>query len=375
MFLGDLYLISFKTQLILKKFYKKMDKIQLISLTVAILQRMFGEEIANKVLNALIKPHNFFYIDRIHDFQNRKPIPRLTLFLTGKGCQWALETGGCSMCAFGKFVHQIGRNFSNQDILSLSEIAITLTKSKKPINLTIYNGGSFLNDKEISPNVQLEICKKVREHPSIQTLFIESRVEFIDEKKIKRIKNILKGKPLTIGIGLESQDDKIRNTIIKKGLSKENYEKAIKLLKKEKIKVLTYVFLKPIELSEKEAIYDTIKTIEYAFQIGTDEVALESAFVQEGTLMAKLFKENKYKPPWLWSIIEVIKKTFNLGPVHVGGFSDEPLPIATPDNCPQCSEKIKKLLQQCREIHDINLFNNLECECYKKWEEEARITP
>lgn len=336
---------------------------------------LFGEKIASKFLNVLIRPHNFFYIEKIYDFQKRKPISRLILSLPGKGCQFALESGGCTMCGFGKFSHQIGKNFSNKDLIALYKIAITLTKDIRPTNLVIYNGGSFLNDNEISPSVQLEICERVSNHPSIKNLLVESRVEFIDEKKIKRMKNTLQEKTLTIGIGLESQNDKIRNTIIKKGLNKEDYEKVIKLLKKEGIRVLTYVLLKPVYLSEKEAIEEAIKTIEYAFKVGADDVALESAFVQEGTLMAKLFKENNYTPPWLWSIIEVIKKTYNLGSVHVGGFSDQPPPIATPDNCPHCSEEIKKLLQQYRGTHDITLFNNLKCGCYKKWKKEVGITP
>lgn len=335
------------------------------------MEKFLGKKVLIKLLNSIVKNQKFFYVDKIYDFDQKTSVSRLTVFLPGKGCEWFVKRGGCSMCAFGKKAFEVGKNFSNKDLLLLYEIAVNFTKNDYPFNLTIYNGGSFLNDKEISTNVQLKICEKVKNHPSIKKLFIESRVEFIKDYKIKKLKEYLGNKKLVIGIGLESQDERIRNIYIKKGLKKKDYEKVIKILHNNNVKVLTYVFLKPIYLSEKEAIEEAIKTIEYAFKAGTDEVALESAFIQEGTMMAKLFYENKYKPPWLWSIIEVIKKTYHQGPIHIGSFTDEPPPIATPFNCPLCSLKIRNRLQQYRETHNINLFDDLECECYELWKKEV----
>jgi len=335
--------------------------------------KILGRERAITLLNFVTKNQKFFSIDRVYDFQEKTPIARLILLLPGKGCEWARKTGGCTMCAFGKKAEEIGKNFSPEDLLALYEISIDLTRNERPLNLTIHNGGSFLNDNEIPFDTQLKICKKVNQHPSLKKLFIESRVEFINGQKIKSLKNELQNKTLIIGIGLEAQDDKIRNIFIKKGLDKKDYGKAVKLLKENGVRVLTYVFLKPICLTEKEAIEEAIKTIKYAFEAGTDEIALEVAFIQEGTLMAKLFKEKKYKPPWLWSIIEIIKKTYRLGPIHIGGFEDEPPPIAIPSNCPLCSSKIKNFLQQYREIHDINLLNELRCNCYNVWKRKVKI--
>ncbi len=347
-----------------------MRVLQILPSLLSKINKIFGKKTTIKLLNLITRNQRFFYVDKIYDFDEKTTISRLVLLLPGKGCEWAVKTGGCTMCAFGKRAQELGQKFSGDDLFTLFQIAINLTITDRPLNLTIYNGGSFLNDNEIPFETQMKICQGVGEHPSLKKLFIESRIEFINERKIGALKNKLKDKMLIIGIGLEAQDDKIRNSFIKKGVEKKNYEKIIKFLKQNNVKTLTYVFLKPIFLTEKEAVEEAIKTIKYAFEVGTDEVALETAFIQEGTLMAKLFKENKYKPPWLWSIIEVIKKTYNLGPIHIGGFNDEPPPIAIPSNCPLCSEKIKDLLQKYRETHDINLFNNLTCECYKLWKKE-----
>lgn len=345
-----------------------MLSLQLIFLLTRIINKIIGKKTAINFLNFTAKKQKFFYTEKIYDFTEKKLVTQLTLFLPGKGCAWAKKTGGCTMCAFGKEAIKIGKNFSGKDLLLLYEIAVNLTQNENPFSLAIYNGGSFLNDEEIPFEVQIEICQKVKKHPSLSKLLVESRVEYITEQKIKTLKDALGNKILIIGIGLESQDDKIRNEFIKKGLSKKNYERTIKLLKKQNVKTLTYVFLKPIYIPEKEAIEEAVKTILYAFKTGTDEVALEIAFIQENTLMAKLFQEKRYKPPWLWSIIEVIKKTHKAGPIRIGSFNDMPPPIATAENCPLCSLKVKMAIQKFRETNDLSMLNNLDCQCRKEWE-------
>jgi archaeosine synthase beta-subunit len=332
---------------------------------------VFAKIGGKKFIDSILKVLNerFYNIDLIYDFDKKLPITRLTLLLPGKGCSWACsKSGGCTMCGFPQKVREIGKKFTSQNLISLYRTADLLSRRGKPEILAIYNAGSFINDNEIPFEVQKTICERVKEHPTIQTLLIESRAEFVKEERIKLLKNILGNKKLIIAIGLESQDDKIRNKYINKGLSKATYEKAIKTIKGNGIKSSAYVFIKPIFVSEGEAIEEAAKTAQYAFKTGTDEVAFESAFIQPNTLMEKLYRENKFKPPWLWSIIEVIKRTHNLGHIRIGGFDDEPPPIAIPSNCTKCSEKIMVAFQQYRENHDINSINNLTCSCKKDWE-------
>ena len=345
-----------------------MSTIQLLLPLVYIIKKLTGKKGVRFFLNLVSQGEQFYRLDTIYDFDEKKTVTRLILLLPGKGCAWAQKTGGCTMCGFSQRIKQIGKQFTDKDLLALYTITELLTIKDKPSMLTIYNAGSFINDNEISPEVQKKICQKVENHPTIKKLFIESRAEFVTETKIKTLKNILKNKGLIIAIGLEAQDDKIRNIYIRKGLSKKSYEEAINTIRQNGIKSLTYIFIKPIYLNEREAIKEAINTAKYAFKTGTNEVAFESAFIQEGTLMEVLYQKGKFKPPWLWSIIEVIKRTNHLGPIHLGGFEDEPPPIAIPSNCPQCSEKIRKTLQEYRETNNIKLFDNLRCNCKKDWQ-------
>jgi len=311
----------------------------------------------------------FSYLDKEFDPKTDRNISRWVLLLPGSGCSWAKRGGGCFMCGFKTKIEEIqkGQPASHGRLMTIFLLGKLTTIGRSPQSLTIYNGGSFLNDEEIPLKTQLEICRKVAKHITIKKLFVESRPEFVTEEKIKLLVSVLKGKVLEVGIGLECQSDEIRARCINKGFLRKDYEKAAAILNRNGADLLTYVFLKPIFLAEKEAVEEAIATIEYAFLTGSDEVALESAFIQKGTKMEVLYNRGEYKPPWLWSIIEVVKNTYHLGTVRIGGFEDEPQPIDIPQNCPKCSSFIMKLFEEYKKSGNVRLFDGLDCECKQVW--------
>lgn len=341
--------------------------IQLLVNSIRWIKIIFGKRRADFLINFITKGEKFYCLDKVYDHQEKKTIKRLILLLPGKGCAWAKETGGCSMCGFSCKIKELRRNFSSNDLIALYRIAELMTIEEMPKNLTIYNAGSFLNDFEIPQKVQIKICDLVKKHPSIKILFIESRTEFITEQKIKKLTSVLENKKLEVGIGLEAVTDEVRNKFIRKGLSLQAYEQAVKILKDNNALSLTYILIKPPYLNERQTIKEAIKSAEYAYKTKSDKIAFEATFVQEGTMIAELYKKGKFRPPWLWTIIEILQKTHHLSNIQIGKFNDEPTPIATPHNCPKCSSQIEKIIQQYREKNNIHLFDNLDCECKKIW--------
>ncbi|MCX6786119.1 MAG: hypothetical protein NTZ18_04720 [Candidatus Komeilibacteria bacterium] len=272
----------------------------------------------------------------------------------------------------------IAKYFGGRALHPLYWIGYFGIRSQNPQNLTIYNGGSFLNSgreisgskPEIPYSLQTAICRHVGQHPTIQKLFVESRPEFITRSNIGSLTDLLQGKVLQVGIGLESKNNKVRNSILRKGINLGQFENAVSVLKEYKAKSLAYVFFKPMELSEEEAIDDAVHTIQYCFEAGVDEVSLSCAFIQDGTKMADQYRKGAYQLPRLWSIIEVIKKTAPLGPVRIGTFEDDPPPIAIPRNCPQCTETVMQAIGQYRRTFNLSLFNQLHCPCEETWLKE-----
>lgn len=314
----------------------------------------------------------FSYVDEIYDAKKSELRKRWVLLLPGNGCSWAKKSGGCSMCGFNYRLSRINRGKRSFLTKPLKNFrwAKTLIEDRKPSNLTIYNGGSFLNDGEMPRDVQEKICEEVSESPYVDSLFVESRPEFVSEEKIKSLNSLLGTKSLKVGMGLECVTDYYRDYYVHKGLSRYRFQEAVNILKQNDVAVLVYVFLKPIHLGEKESINEAIGTVEYAFSIGADEVALESAFIQEGTVMKELYSQGEFEPPWLWSIIEVIKQVHHLGPVYIGGFEDEPPPIDIPHNCPKCSSRIRKIFQEYNKTLNASLLKRRYCECLAIWKKK-----
>ncbi len=321
---------------------------------------------------------DFSAVDDFFDPQKKKMTKRWILLLPALSlCHWYLKCGGCTMCGFNgptsgkqKFAW-ITKYFGGLALHLLYWLGYWGIKNQNPENMTIYNGGNFLNSgfnpikakAEIPLSLQKTICRHVGQHPTIKKVFVESRPDFIKDETIAPLIKLLNGKTLQIGIGLESADETVRNSILNKGMSRLQFEQAIQTIRENGAQSLAYVFLKPMQLSENEAIEDAIKTIQYCFRVGVSEIALSCAFIQEGTVMHDLYQQGKYQPPNLWSILKVIKATAHLGPIRIGGFEDDPPPIAIPKSCPSCNDRIIKAIEQYRQSHDLSLFDDLTCHC------------
>ena len=312
---------------------------------------------------------DFSSVDTIFDPLLKRKSRRWLLELPGAGCEWWKKSGGCTMCAFNQATQRYtfgGKLYPNFIFMLLFYYAYQQVKRKNPELLVIYNGGSFLSDKEIPEKTQLAILRFVEKHPTIKKIMVESRADLITGGKLSRYAEAIDGKDLEIAIGLESVDDAVRNGCLKKGLTKKKFEQAIALCHQVGFSVFAYVFLKPPCLSEKEAIEDAVRTIEYCFKVGVDEVSLSCAFVQKDTILYELYKRKEYTPPRLWSIIEVILRTSSLGPVRIGHFDDDPTPIAFPQNCPTCTAEVMAAIEKYRLSHDIATFEGLNCDCKTK---------
>jgi len=102
----------------------------------------------------------FSYVDEIYDAKKSQLIKGWVLLLPGAGCSWAKKSGGCSMCGFNCRLSQINRgkrSFLTKPLKN-SRWVKTLIEDRKPSNLTIYSGGSFLNDGEIPRDLQERFC-------------------------------------------------------------------------------------------------------------------------------------------------------------------------------------------------------------------------
>ena len=284
-----------------------------------------------------------------------------------RGCSWALKSG-CSMC--GYFNDSAWKKVNDTDLLEQYNKAMERYKDQRFVK--IFNSGSFLDDTEIKENVRTKILKDLSK--KAEKISFESRPEYITKNSIKKIKDILKENIIEIGIGLETADDKIRKEKINKGFSFKEYKKATDILKENNIKIKTYVLIKPPHLTEKESIEDAIKTVKKIKDI-TDTISFNPCNVQNKTYVNYLWKEKKYRPPWLFSIIEILKESKKIVGNKVrlkcdisGGGN-----IRGAHNCRECDKNFLKVISDFSINQNTKIFENLKCHCIEKYKDQLEL--
>ena len=295
------------------------------------------------------------------DILKGKIVDTLVIIFRTRGCTWAYKSG-CSMC--GYFNDSAWEKVSDEELISQFNIAMEKFKDQKFVK--IFNSGSFLDEKEISKNVRDKILKDLS--TKVEKVSFESRPEYITNESIKDIKDILKDKVIEIGIGLETADDEIRKNCINKGFTFKDFKKSVDILKKNNIRLKTYVLIKPPFLTEKESINDAIDTVKKIKDF-TDVISFNPCNVQKKTVVEYLWKKNIYRPPWLFSVVKILKESKKIVDENVrlkcdvaGGGS-----IRGAHNCKDCDKKYLKKISKFSLNQDPNLFEKLDCNCKNEW--------
>jgi len=299
------------------------------------------------------------------DVLDNKIVDAYVIIFRTRGCSWALKSG-CSMC--GYFNDSMWENISDNDLLKQLDAALQGYNGEKFVK--IFTSGSFLDDKEIPQNIQKKILGKLFE--TADKVSVESRPEYVTDKKLSEIKKIAGTKIFEVGIGLETANDFVREHSINKGFSFNDYKKAAEALKKHKFKCKTYVLIKPPFLTEKESIEDCIKTVESIKQYA-DTISFNPTNVQRNTVVEYLWKRRQFRPAWLWSIIEILKQSKQITDARVkcdiaGGGN-----IRGAHNCKACNRKILDAIADFSLSQDAKAFNNLNCECKQNWLDQIDI--
>ncbi|MGF7119292.1 archaeosine biosynthesis radical SAM protein RaSEA [Methanobacterium oryzae] len=290
------------------------------------------------------------------------------IILPTPGCAHALsESGGCTMCSY--IADSPLENVSSSQLIDIFKNLMEKHEIKPKTVVKIFVSGSFLNEKELPKEARDEILKILNKEENIEEIVVESRPEFVTEEIIKNCCDLLPDKIFEISIGLESSSDYIKEYKINKGFLNEDFKRAINIIKNlksnYKITSKAYLFVKPILTSEKEAIEDAVASAKYAEKIGVDRISFCPATIHKGTLMEILWRRGSYQPPWIWSILEIIKKVRSEVKIPVimdtSGFGTRRGPF----NCKKCNKKFKNLIIESNLKQTIP--EEFKCECKDKW--------
>jgi radical SAM enzyme (TIGR01210 family) len=282
---------------------------------------------------------------------NSRIVDCLTVILRTKGCSWRK----CLMCGFSReFAEEAGeKELKKQLDYALSH--------KKPDVLKIFTSGSFFDNREVPVEFRKYTYRKIEEL-GISKLIVESRPEYVFNCDCLNMNF-----DVEVGIGLETSNDFIRENCVNKGFKFSDYVKAAEFLTKNSINVRTYLLLKPPFLSEKEAIYDCLKSIEMCEKY-SNTISINPVYVPKKTYLEKLWKAKLYRPPWLWSVIEVLRggakiteRDIICDPVGAGS-------NRASHNCGVCDKPVAKAIKDFSLYQDVGILEDLSCECIDMWE-------
>ncbi len=283
-------------------------------------------------------------------------VDTLVAVLRGKGCFWA-STSGCLMCGYSCDTIS---SVTELDLLAQFDSVLALHEGEK--FLKIYTSGSFFDNNEISPEVRKSMLDKIGD--KFDGLLVESRPEFINTEVIETTWANLDY--LEVAIGLESASDDVRARCINKGFGFEDYEKASRILRDLDVHVRTYLLLKPPFLTERRAIADAVESAELADD-HTHTISFNPVNVQRDTVVERLWRRGSYRPPWLWSLIDVIQKAERSAQARIisspsGGGSRRGV-----HNCGKCDNSILNAISSFSMSGDPQVFDNLDCGCKDIW--------
>lgn len=336
-----------------------------------------NKEIRQKYLNRM-EPHSarelsasWFSEDLLYSGKGNA----IFTILPTPGCAHALsQSGGCTMCSY--IADSPLKKVSSAELVDIFKDNLNKFEILPRTVVKIFVSGSFLNEEEIPREARDEILNILNQENNVEEVVVESRPEYVTEESIQACCSRIPDKIFEVSMGLESSSNYIKEYKINKGFLNEDFQRAvntIKSLKSDyKITSKAYLFVKPILTSEKEAIEDAVASAQYAEELGVDRISFCPATIHKGTLMEVLWRRGSYQPPWIWSVLEIIKKVRSTVKIPVimdtSGFGTR----RGPYNCKKCNKKLKNMIIQSN--IDQSIPEEFDCKCKLKWTADVKYS-
>jgi len=296
-------------------------------------------------------------------YEGGRTYKRKKIILAARGCTAAT----CTMCPIpNEAYYGLNLNFTPEDFLRQFYAAFTTEPIDSYQLVSVYNSGNWFANREIPAGARQGIYQAIA-RSCCEGLMVESLPQFVTPQAIAEAKEYLDGKRLIVGIGLQSADDFIRNVCINTTCTKEQFERASHLLWEKGYTAKVYLMIKPAFLTEREAVTETVQSIQYVAALGYEDVSICPTRIAPYTVVAELAKRGMYTPPSLWTTIDILNElgSDSLAQARVACLDVDGKDSDTvyPHNCPSCTPVILDALKTFNMTRDLSIINSLDCSC------------
>ncbi|WP_051162809.1 hypothetical protein [Nocardia brevicatena] len=258
-----------------------------------------------------------------------------------------LMSGGCSvptctMCPFTNY-NNFGLHGANGEGLR-EQVATLLARTDEEPDydmLALYNDGSFFARREVPAEIQLDIARKVAA-TGVRRLVVESLPQFLSAETLAPFVQALGDVQLEVGIGLQSADRLVRETLVNTRITRRSFEDAVALMQAHNVVPKVYLMIKPPFLTDGEAITDVISSTEYLAALGVEGVTLCPTRLAPNTVAWWLYQRGHYRAPNLWTIVDAIRGVHTMAAVRVAHINlrGSDFDSVYPDSCERCADAI-----------------------------------
>lgn len=336
---------------------------------------MYQNPFLDLICKTLHQGHLNFPFDSsyISNVDCKGPWKSAEIFLRTKGCRRRYQ-GGCTMCCYW-----LSHDALTDDIISAAEKAIDELECIPDI-LMINPFGSMFDDWEVPPRARLEIFKKLSYLKGTKLIF-ETRADTLTEEKIQDCIKIIQNQDIEIELGIESASPWIRKYCINKCLSQNQILEAVEIILKFNLIPVSNILLGSPFLTYKEMVVDAVDSINWSLSRGFKRCVVFPVNVKPWTLLSWLSKEDLYKPPPLWALVEVLSciDPNLLQNIEIVWYKTkisysatfQPIEIS-PTTCPICYEKVIQLFDEYRNNRAerkqmVDKLVRFECKCKEDW--------
>ena len=305
------------------------------------------------------------------------PTTALTVILRTKGCHWWWSSG----CTFCGYFNDTRDDITSADLHSQWEKALARFDDFDQMGMVkVYTSGSLLEDREIPVDFQETVLRDCKEMG--KELVVESRTEQMTEKKLAWATSI--NPQFSVAIGLEAYDDEVLRFHVNKGFTIKSWDRAVENLRKFNLRVKTYLMFKPPFMSEGDALIHGAQWIRDVAE-RSDEISVNPMNIQKGTVIDRLFRNNEYRPPWLWSLVQLIHDVHpTIHPTNGGNSSADKVArliihptaggkVRGAHNCGSCDAEVVAAIERYSVSGEIEELDGLDCHCKSVWENEIKM--
>jgi archaeosine synthase beta-subunit len=294
-------------------------------------------------------------------------VAAFVLILRTRGCYWA-DLKGCSMCGYAK--DTLGRSATPAELGEQLDRALARYRDEPYVK--VYTSGSFLDDREVDPESRRRLVAAFAGRA--RRFLFETLPEFATPAAIRPLQDAFPGE-LEVALGLESTDPTVLGRFVHKNAPPTEYLAAGDRVRQLGARAKAYLLLKPPYLTESESVADVVRSVGEAAP-HFDALSINPVHIQNGTVVEWLYRRGRYRPPWLWSVVDALREGAEVrGGARLVSFPTAGGLARGPHNCGDCDRAVLAAIEEASLGQRFEGLDSLACDCREEYSSEAGLEP